>query len=43
MVGEMGSIVLKGSRISSEKITKAGFSFKFTSLESAFRNLLIKN
>lgn len=41
--GEMGSILLKGSRISSEKITNAGFTFKFTSLESAFRNLLIKN
>ncbi len=41
--GEMGSIVLEGSRISSEKITKAGYTFKFTSLEHALRNLLIKN
>jgi len=41
--GEMGNIVLKGSRLSSEKIKNAGYQFKFTSLESALRNLLIEN
>jgi len=41
--GEMGNIVLKGSRLSSEKIKDAGYQFKFTSLENALRNLLIEN
>jgi len=39
-LGKMGDIVLKGSRISSEKIKNAGYQFKFTSLKNALHNLL---
>lgn len=38
--GNMSTILLRGSRVSSEKISKAGYSFKFTSLENALSNLL---
>lgn len=40
MLGEMSSIVLEGSRLSSEKITKAGFTYRFSSAEEALRDLL---
>jgi NAD dependent epimerase/dehydratase family enzyme len=40
ILGEMADIVLKGSKVSSEKIQKAGYSFKFTSIESALEDLL---
>jgi uncharacterized protein (TIGR01777 family) len=43
LFGEMGDIVLNGSRISSEKIKSAGYAFKFDSLENVLRNLLNKN
>ncbi|MCE7992834.1 MAG: TIGR01777 family protein [Roseivirga sp.] len=39
MLGEMAVIVLGGSRISSEKIQKAGFEFKFSKIEEALRDL----
>jgi uncharacterized protein len=42
VVGEMAEYVLKGSKVSSEKIQKAGFQFKFKNLEEALRNLLAK-
>jgi uncharacterized protein (TIGR01777 family) len=38
--GEMASILLKGSRISPQKIKEIGFKFKFTNLKSALKNLL---
>lgn len=41
--GKMSEILLKGSRVSSEKITSAGYRFKFTNLESALLDLLTKN
>jgi len=40
--GEMSEILLKGSRVSSEKISSAGYSFKFTHLESALSDILTK-
>jgi len=40
--GNMSEILLKGSRVSSEKITSAGYQFNFTNLESALSDLLIK-
>jgi uncharacterized protein (TIGR01777 family) len=43
LFGEMGSIVLKGSRVSCEKMKKAGYTFKFASLESALHDLLKKD
>jgi len=41
--GKMSEIFLNGSRVSSEKIIKAGYSFKFANLESALVDLLTKN
>lgn len=38
--GEMAIILLKGSRVSSEKIKKAGFQFRFHTLKSAFGDLM---
>jgi NAD dependent epimerase/dehydratase family enzyme len=43
LLGEMSVILLTGSRISSEKIKKAGYLFIFPELEDALRNLLGKN
>ncbi|MCU0460453.1 MAG: TIGR01777 family oxidoreductase [Bacteroidales bacterium] len=39
-LGEMSDVVLKGSRISSEKIINAGYSFSFGNLNDALANLL---
>jgi len=41
--GKMSEIIINGSRVSSEKIIKAGYRFKFTNLESALVDLLTKN
>jgi uncharacterized protein (TIGR01777 family) len=41
-LGEMALIILKGRRVSSQKIVKLGFEFKFTALEQALRNCLEK-
>lgn len=38
--GKMSEIILKGSRVSSEKIITAGYRFKFTNLESALEDLI---
>lgn len=40
MFGEMAIILLNGSRVSSEKIQKAGFKFKYPNLKSALSDLL---
>jgi len=40
--GKMSVIILKGSRVSCEKIIKAGFGFKFTNLKNALIDLLTK-
>ena len=40
--GKMSEIILNGSRVSSEKIIKAGYKFKFTDLESSLADLLTK-
>jgi uncharacterized protein len=40
VVGEMAEYVLKGSKVSSEKIQKAGFEFKFKNLDEALKSLL---
>lgn len=41
--GEISAILLKGSRVSSEKIINAGYKFRFTKLEGALVNLLGEN
>src|SRR5688572_32263241 len=34
ILGEMADVVLNGSKVSSEKIQKAGYSFQFTTIRS---------
>ncbi|MGC4022548.1 MAG: TIGR01777 family oxidoreductase [Cyclobacteriaceae bacterium] len=40
VLGEMASIILNGNKVSSEKITKEGFQFKFPKLEEALTDLI---
>jgi len=40
--GEMSVMLLKGSRISSDKIQAAGFQFRFPQLDTALKSLLTK-
>lgn len=40
ILGEMSTILLEGSAVSSKKIQKAGFDFKFKNLESALADLI---
>jgi uncharacterized protein (TIGR01777 family) len=42
ILGEMADIVLNGAKVSSERIKNAGFQFKFTNLEDALNDLLIR-
>lgn len=41
--GEMSVLLLKGSRVSADKILEAGYKFQFPDLKSALTNLIIKN
>lgn len=41
--GRMSEVVLKGSRVSSDKIRKAGYTFQFPDLESALTDLVGEN
>jgi len=38
--GEMSQLILKGSRISSQKIIDSGFTFSFPTIESAFHDII---
>ena len=38
--GEMSSILLNGSRVSSKKLIQSGFQFKYLSIRSAINNLI---
>jgi len=40
ILGEMSDVILKGSRVSSEKIKNAGYRFLFNDLEDALKNVL---
>jgi len=40
MLGEMSDMVLKGSKVSSEKIRRAGFQSKFNNLENSIKDLM---
>lgn len=40
LYGEMADILLKGSRVSSDKIKASGYNFKYPTLKSALKNLL---
>ena len=41
IMGEMSDIVLKGSRISGEKIIRAGYSFRFDNLNAALNDVIL--
>jgi uncharacterized protein len=41
-LGEMSDVILKGSRVSSEKIENAGFRFRFIDLEDTLKNVIYK-
>lgn len=41
-LGEMAQIILKGRRVSSQKIVNTGFKFQFTNLEEALKDCLGK-
>lgn len=41
MLGKMSAITLQGSRVSNDKIKKAGFNFKLDNLNSALEDLLL--
>lgn len=40
LLGEMADIVLKGAKVSGDKIQKTGFQFKFVKLDDALKDLL---
>ena len=40
VIGKMSDIVLKGSRISAEKIINTGYSFRFDKLDNALKNVI---
>ena len=40
ILGEMSDVILKGSRVSSEKIKNSGYEFLFPDLETAIKNIL---
>lgn len=41
VLGEMSDLILKGSRVSSKKISAAGYSFLFPNLDEALKDLLV--
>lgn len=41
-LGELSSILLKGSRVSSKKTAKNGYIYQFKTLEKSLKNLLLK-
>lgn len=41
--GKMSEILLNGSRISSNKLVKAGYKYKFPTIQIALKDLLLKN
>lgn len=42
LLGEMANLVLKGSKVSSEKIQQTGFEFQYNKIEKALEDLLPK-
>jgi uncharacterized protein (TIGR01777 family) len=40
ILGEMSDVILKGTRVSSEKIIKAGYECRYADLEAALRNII---
>ncbi len=42
MFGEMSEILLKGSRVSADKIIGSGYKFQFSELENALTDISLK-
>ena len=42
VLGEMSAVILKGSRVSSDKIVSTGFRFRYNILEEALNDVLLK-
>jgi len=42
LYGEMSSILLEGSKVSSDKIINEGYVFLFPEIETALKDLLVK-
>ena len=42
VLGELSDVILKGSRVSCDKITAEGYSFIFNNLEDALRNVILR-
>ncbi|WP_276368457.1 TIGR01777 family oxidoreductase [Chryseolinea sp. H1M3-3] len=42
LLGEMADLVLKGAKVSGQKIQSAGFRFKFEHIQDALKDLLVK-
>jgi NAD dependent epimerase/dehydratase family enzyme len=40
VLGEMSDVILKGSRVSSEKIINSGYRFLFSNLEDALNDII---
>jgi NAD dependent epimerase/dehydratase family enzyme len=40
VLGEFGSVILKGQRVIPKRLVEGGFSFRHPQLEEALRNLL---
>jgi hypothetical protein len=40
VLGEMSDVILKGSRVSSEKIMNKGYRFLYNNLEDALNNVV---
>jgi NAD dependent epimerase/dehydratase family enzyme len=40
VLGEMSDVILKGSRVSSEKITDEGYVFEYPDLQAALENII---
>jgi hypothetical protein len=40
VLGEMSDVILKGSRVSSEKILNSGYTFLYVTLEKALCNII---
>lgn len=43
LLGEMADLVLRGSKVSAQKILQTGYHFKFENIDDAVRDLLVKS
>jgi uncharacterized protein (TIGR01777 family) len=43
ILGEFGSVLLKGQRVIPSRLLEAGFQFKYANIEEALRSIIMKN